>query len=70
MPAETFERPEFCEDRHLVALDTIREMGIVNMYGAADPLCQCFPHLTEPQAVQILAYWMATFDKRQEQTGA
>lgn len=64
------ERPACCEDRHLGALDRIREMGVCNMYGAADPLRQCFPSLTEKQATDILVFWMSTFGKRQEQANA
>lgn len=53
-------RPDYCKDKHLTALDRIRESGLVNMWGGSEPLRQVFPDLTVKQSAEILLYWMET----------
>jgi len=60
------QRPAACGEHHLTALDAIRETGICNMWGAADPLRQLFPELKPDEASDILLYWMETFSARME----
>jgi hypothetical protein len=43
-------------------LDSLRESGAVNMFGAAPYLMARFPHLTRQQAGAILLYWMKQFE--------
>ena len=43
------------------ALVTIRDMGIVNMWGAAPVLRQVNPGLTEQEASAFLVKWIASF---------
>ena len=61
-------RPDACEDKHLTALDRIRESGLVNMWGGSEPLRQVFPDLTVKQSAEILLYWMETFTERHPNT--
>ena len=53
-------RPDYCEDKHLTALDSIQESGICNMWGGSEPLRQVFPDLTVKQSAEILLYWLET----------
>jgi hypothetical protein len=57
-------RPEFVEDRHLEYLDTLRETGVTNMFGARPWLMNAFEELTKEQAGAVLSYWMHTFSDR------
>ena len=59
------ERPTYCEERPLAALDRIRDMGVCNMFQATGPLQQCFPDLDEHRAGIILMYWIAEGHKRE-----
>jgi len=51
-------------DEMLRWLDAVRETGGINMFGAALPLAEMYG-LSKPEAREILAYWMETFEKRQ-----
>lgn len=62
-------RPDACEDKHLTALDGIRESGLCNMWGGAEPLRQCYPDLTVRESADILIYWMDTFAERHANEG-
>lgn len=57
-------RPEFVADEHLRYLDTLRESGVTNMFGAAPYLVEEFG-IDLSIARKILAYWMKTFGERQ-----
>jgi hypothetical protein len=54
-------KPEFVQDEYLYYLNAVRESGLVNMFGAADPLMGQFPELNKRQALAVLHYWMQTF---------
>tara|TARA_R100000808_G_scaffold23611_1_gene52628 strand:- start:93 stop:290 length:198 start_codon:yes stop_codon:yes gene_type:complete len=56
-------RPAFVLDVHLQFLDNLRELGTVNMFGAAEDFASFFG-LELETASEILAYWMATFKDR------
>ena len=43
-------------------LDSLRESGAINMWGAAPVLAEAFG-LTKPQAREVTAAWMKTFNK-------
>jgi hypothetical protein len=45
-------------------LDTLRETGVTNMFGAAPYLQQAFD-LERKEAKSILIEWMNTYDQRQ-----
>ena len=45
-------------------LDTLRETGVVNMFGAAPVLQEAFD-MTRADARAILKEWMETYGKRQ-----
>ena len=49
------------EERYLVYLDKLREVGVTNMFGAAPYLTTEFPELDLPDARHVLGYWMQTF---------
>jgi len=54
-------RPDFVQNEHLEFLDALRDSGITNMFGARPYLVNEFA-LSEDDAIQILMYWMETFD--------
>lgn len=54
-------KPEFVQDKYLRYLSAVRESGLVNMFGAANPLMGEFPELDKRQALAVLHYWMQTF---------
>ena len=58
--ADKVERPEIVEDDHLDYLDTLRESGVTNMYGAPAYIEQAFD-LDRRNAKKIVQYWMDTF---------
>jgi hypothetical protein len=53
-------RPEVVEDTHLEFLDSLRESGVTNMFGASPYLAEAFG-LDKKDSVAVLAYWMETF---------
>ncbi len=59
-PAAEKGRPDFVDDEHLEFLDTLRESGVTNMFGAGPYLQEEFG-LTRRQASDVLLYWMRTF---------
>lgn len=61
-------RPAFVMDVHLQFLDNLREVGSVNMFGAAPDLASFFG-LELDQAKKMLAYWMSTYGERTGKTG-
>jgi hypothetical protein len=56
------ERPAIATAKHFSALESIRQSGICNMYGASKPLRQCYPDLTKKQSADILIYWMENYE--------
>jgi hypothetical protein len=48
---------------HLEYLDTLRESGVTNMFGAAPYLVEKFG-LTKQWAREVLSEWMKTFSER------
>lgn len=57
-------RPDFVTEAMLMYLDSLRESGIANMYGAVPNIRGQFPGLTTPQSIALLVYWMETFSRR------
>jgi hypothetical protein len=60
-------KPDFKSDvpiEQLEFLDTLRETGVVNMFGAVPWLMDEFSDLTKHRARQVLTYWMQTFSER------
>jgi hypothetical protein len=47
---------------HKQYLDTLRETGVTNMFGARPYLMDEFPDLTKRLAQAILLEWMETFN--------
>ena len=56
----TTKRPEIVTDEHLEYLDTLRDSGVTNMYGATPYLVDAF-NLHRREAGHILQYWMESF---------
>lgn len=46
------------------SLEIIRELGICNMFGAADPLREVWPELSRKEARETVCHWMKTYDVR------
>lgn len=45
-------------------LDTLRESGITNMFGAAPILQEAFPELDRYSSRDVVIKWMETFSER------
>ena len=58
-------KPEIVTEEHLDYLDTLRESGAVNMFGAPAYVEDDFG-VTKREAREITSYWMATFEERQK----
>lgn len=58
------ELPVKLKEKHLKYLDTLRETGVTNMFGARPWLMNAFKNLSKQEASDILAYWMKTFEER------
>jgi len=56
--------PDKLKTKHLLFLDSLRESGITNMYGAGAYLENAFQSLDRDSASEILSYWMKTFSER------
>jgi hypothetical protein len=54
-------RTSVMQPEHKQYLDTLRETGITNMFGARVYLMDEFPNLTKRLAQAILLEWMKTF---------
>jgi hypothetical protein len=63
METNEIERPGIVSDDHLTYLDTLRESGVTNMYGAGPYLESNFD-VNRADARTILLYWMRTFSQR------
>lgn len=50
-------------------LEAIRRCGIVNMYGAAPVLRECYPALTRGESAEILMNWMSNYSELSEKFG-
>lgn len=51
-------------------LDSLRESGVTNMFGAVPYLMATFDYLAEDEARDILFLWMATFNSRHKKADA
>ena len=63
MPETTVERPESVTEDHLDYLDSLRALGVTNMFGAGEFLQDEFG-LNRVRATEILTCWMKTFSER------
>ena len=61
------ERLEIVKDEHLTYLDTLKESGVTNMFGAGAYIEDKFG-LKPIESSNVLAYWMASFDERHSMT--
>ncbi len=54
-----------CEEwiEYYYALEAIRRIGIVNMWGAAPYLKECYPDISEQKSTDILLSWIANYDE-------
>jgi len=65
-------RPDYLEQGHLEYLDMLRDSGETNMFGASIYLTgemgmtglEDVELLSYEEAIEVLSYWMKTFDKR------
>jgi len=55
------------EEKYYLYLDSLRESGATNMFGAVPFLREVFPELTKREAQNILVDWMETFEERQKE---
>ncbi len=61
MSTKTHEKPANLLPEHLEFLDDLRESGEINMMGAAEPLRNAYPSLSQRESRDILFYWMDNF---------
>lgn len=66
MTTTTTERAEFITDAMLKFLDSLREIGVINMFEAAQYVGDEFT-LSKADARMVLTYWMRTFSERQSE---
>ena len=57
------QRPEVVTDDMLEYLDSLRESGAINMFGAGSYVQEEFC-LSRRDAKTVVLYWMQTFDER------
>lgn len=50
-------------EKYYKYLDTLRDTGIVNMFGARSWLMNAFPELSKKEALQVLQEWMGSFEE-------
>ena len=50
-------------------LEALRRTGVVNMWGAAPYLKECFIHLTDREAREVLCNWIHNYNKLNERFG-
>ena len=50
-------------------LEGIRRTGVVNMFGAAPVLRECFTNLSVDEANNILCNWITNYDKLNQKYG-
>ena len=50
-------------------LEAIRRTGVVNMFGAAPYLRECFPKLSKDDANEILVNWIRNYDELNKKYG-
>lgn len=60
-------RPEW--ERYYKTLEAIRRTGVVNMWGAAPVLKECFSNLSTKEAEEILCNWIDNYDELNKQYG-
>lgn len=53
-------RPDIVDNEYMLYLDTLRDSGVTNMFGAGEFLQQEFA-LSRVDARVVLKYWMDTF---------
>lgn len=58
------DKPAKLKDEHLEYLDSLRESGVTNMFGARPWLMKAYPRLGPDAAGEVLSYWMKTFSER------
>ena len=51
-------------EKYYVFLDSLRESGVTNMFGAPPYLVEAFFDFSEVEARKILKSWMKTFSER------
>jgi len=51
-------------EKYFVFLDSLRETGATNMFGAVPFMLEMFNELGKRQATAILTDWMKSFDDR------
>ena len=54
------------KEKYFTYLNSLRESGAMNMYGAAPYLASDFPELTQSEANAVLKDWMNSFSRKEE----
>ena len=58
------DRPACVKEKHLKYLDSLRESGSTNMFGARSWLMNAYGSLSADDARTILCYWLESFEER------
>ena len=56
-------------EEYYKTLEGIRRCGVVNMWGAAPVLMECYPDLTHEEAKEILLSWISNYDELNKKYG-
>ena len=54
------------KEKYFTYLNSLRESGAINMYGAAPYLASDFQELTQSEATAVLKDWMNSFSRKEE----
>ena len=65
----SIERPKIVTNDHLNYLDTLRDSGECNMFGAGEWVEEAYG-VTKREARTIVTYWMESFAERHTTGGA
>lgn len=65
------EKHPICEEwkQYYFTLEGIRRTGVVNMWGAAPVLKECYPDMSEQKSRDVLLSWIANYDELNERFG-
>ena len=56
-------------EEYYKTLEGIRRTGVVNMWGAAPVLNECYPNLDKNEARDILCSWITNYDELNQRYG-
>lgn len=56
-------------EEYYKTLEAIRRTGVVNMWGAAPYLKECYPGMSDTEAKEILCNWITNYNELNKKYG-